>query len=189
MVVYRAAGGNEGSVPAWFNEGLALTSSAEPDAALRITLENAFRNQQLLPLDALCVSSYTALQPADAALAYAQSESLMRYISDHFGSNAISNLMVVYADGSACSAGIERALGISQSSLESEWRAELQRTIAPSSGAAIARPSQPWLIAWGVSLLLALLLIAPLVRLRGFQRREQRPPASEEEAWDLPELP
>ena len=185
IMLYRAAGDNAERIPAWYNEGLAIISSAEPDAALRVTLESAARKEELLPLESLCVESYAALQPTDAALAYAQSESVMRYVLDRFGSVGARNLLVAHADGASCKAGVERALGISLNSLENEWRTDLRRDVLAQTSA--MDTLLPWLMLWGGSLALALLFIALPPRLR--ETAPEEPPPIPSEMGKLPELP
>jgi hypothetical protein len=176
IVIYRAAGDQAANIPAWYNEGLAILSSAEPDAALRVTLESGVRDNTLLPLESLCAESYAALQPADAALAYAQSESVMRYIQDHFGSDGVRNLLTTYADGASCDMGVERALGISLDDLETRWQADLSHDMLTQNDPVIAL--LPWAALLGLSILLALLLIVPPNRT-----------ATQEPADTLPQAP
>ncbi len=184
LAVFAAAWDRAGNVPGWFNEGLALMTAPEPDLTLRDVLYEASRGGVVLSLDTLCVPSFTNMSPHDAALAYAQSESLMRYITERYGTSQVTALMNAYADGLGCSAGVERALGIPLADLERQWQADLSERLArtPRSNTSLV----PWLVVWLVSISLALLFIAPQP-----SRQDERPlfdtrvalkPISQEEA-------
>lgn len=155
IMVYRAAGRGSSQVPAWFNEGLAILSSAEPDATLRVTLQNAVTDGTLLPLESLCVESFATLDPDAAPLAYAQSESVMRYVMDRFGNAGVRELMDAYADGLSCGGAVERAIGLTLDDLDRAWRADLQRRGLRGSTQEVT----PWLLLWGMSLLVSLLFV------------------------------
>jgi hypothetical protein len=160
LLVYASVGPQGiGNVPGWFNEGLALMSAYEPDPSLAATLDEVAREGVLLSMETLCVSDFTDLPPRDAALAYAQSLSLTRYISDRYGDSQIRAMMAAYANGASCSAGTQVALGISLSTLESQWHASLLGDLSRSG--AKQTSLAPWLIVWAISFCLALLFIAP----------------------------
>lgn len=161
LVVAVAAGENADSVPGWFNEGLALMSAPEPDATLYDVLQTATREgtQSLHPLETLCAPNFSSLPPRQAALAYAQSESVMRYVSDRYGTSQVRGLMAAYADGLSCEGGVELVLGITLTELEKQWHNNLGRSVAQSSNEEV--PLLTWLIVWAISIGLALLFIAP----------------------------
>ncbi len=162
LAVYTAAGPHPDAVPAWFNEGLALMSSAEPDPTLRNILDSAVNEGVLLSLEPLCTSNFNSFDPHDAALAYAQSESLMRYISNRYGTSQLRALMAAFAEGLSCEAAAERALGLSLTGLEEQWHNDLVRTAARSPRTTSSL--LPWLIVWMISWGVALLFIAPQPR-------------------------
>lgn len=160
LAVYLAAGEHASGVPGWFNEGLAITSSAEPDPTLRGVLEEAIREQEPVPsLESLCVASFSHLSPREATLAYAKSESVMRYLISRYGLSQVRALMSGYVDGLSCEGAVQRALGVSLADLEQQWEAELLHDISRSRRDDISLT--PWLIVWVISLVLASLFIAP----------------------------
>ncbi|MBN1427872.1 MAG: hypothetical protein JXB07_05760 [Anaerolineae bacterium] len=162
LVVYDIAGEAAHQVPGWFNEGLALSSgSPEPDSTFKDALNEAVHKGVLLSLETLCIGDFSNLPPRDATLAYAQSDSVVRYITKRYGASQIQALMAAYADGFSCSGAVDRALGISLSTLETQWHSELGRTVTSSrQNMTLA----PWILAWVVSLALALLFVAPQPR-------------------------
>ncbi len=159
LVIGAAAGEHHENVPAWFNEGLALMSAREPDLALRSALETAVREKALLPVEALCVNSFSSLPPQEAALAYAQSESLMRYITSRYGVAQINALLNAYASGQSCAGAVQQVLGLSLAELQTQWHNGLlnQAARTPRESTSLV----PWIIAWLVSMALALLFVAP----------------------------
>lgn len=158
-------------IPAWFNEGLALMTAPEPDPVLESTLALAIREGRTFPLEILCAPTFGSLSPQEAALAYAQSESVMRYVVNRFGTSQVRALLAAYASGLSCGSAAEQALGVSLTALETQWHNDLARAVARTPRESLSL--LPWLIVWGVSAMLALLFIAPQPqRATGPLRRE-----------------
>jgi len=151
MLVYTLAGDRMTSLPTWLNEGLAMANqfSAEPDFAQ--LLASARGTNSLLPLAALC-GPFPAEQ-AQARLAYAQSESVVRFIREKLGSEKLHALILAYADGLDCSAGAQRALNLSLAELEDRW---LTEAFAPAASANARATWWPWIV------LGVLVVLAPL---------------------------
>lgn len=159
LVIASAAGGQARQFPGWFNEGLALMSAPAPDPTLQNVLLEAAAGDNLLPLEALCAPRFGGLSPQDMALAYAESQSIMRYISSRFGMWQVQALLGEYAAGAGCEEGVRRALGVSLAQLETQWHNDLlnQAARTPQGEGSLAA----WLVMWLVSVGLALLFIAP----------------------------
>ncbi len=159
LAVAAAAGSGNAGVPGWLNEGLALMSVGQADSALSTALDAAVRSSQLLPLADLCAPSFGELPPHQAALAYAQSESLARYVTARYGVSQVRALVAAYGTGRTCDEGIREGLGISLAQLEGQWHNDLLRQAAraPAEGGSLV----PWVVVWAVSLGLALLFLAP----------------------------
>ena len=104
---------------------------------------------QFLQLDSLC----GPFQAQTARLAYAESESVVRFIESRFGAEGINRLLDAYAAGAGCDEGVQTSLGLSLAELHTRWLKEL----APVDDPALR------LAAWAPWLLLAgLVLLAPL---------------------------
>ena len=104
------------NLPTWLNEGLATNFEQSPNATYALMLQES---QALIPLDTLC-----APFPDDAEkarLAYAQSQSVVRYLREVYGWPTLRDLLDVYADGLGCEAGVVRVLGIHLEQLEYRW--------------------------------------------------------------------
>ncbi|GAB4478398.1 MAG: hypothetical protein Kow00124_22760 [Anaerolineae bacterium] len=162
LVIGLAAGANEQAVPGWLNEGLALRSTGEPDPTLAGVLTKAVQSDSLLPLEVLCVSAFSSLPPQDAALAYAQSQSVVGYFLDRYGAAQMRPLIAAYRSGAACSAGVEQAVGVSLATLEAQWLSHVRQSAArtPDSSTGLL----PWIAVTLISFGLALLFVAPQPR-------------------------
>ena len=139
LLIYRLTGDHYADVPTWLNEGLAETKQARPDPALAGILGTARASNTLLPLASLC-QPFPA-DPAQAQLAYAQSESVVRYMERRYSPGAISGLLAAYAAGNTCEGGVQNALGLSLAQLEHDWLSDLSGADAAASQASL----WPWL--------------------------------------------
>jgi hypothetical protein len=159
VAVFTAANPGSKQIPGWFNEGLALYASGGSDPTLDDVLAGAISDRILLSIETLCTPSFASLPRRDAALAYAQSASIVSYIMRRYGASQISGLMDAYAKGLGCSEGIQLVLGISLQELESQWLKDLSSTasiLTQSSNSLL-----PWLLGWIVSLGLTGLFLFP----------------------------
>lgn len=159
LVVAAAAGDQAENVPGWLDEGLALMSTGRADPTLTDTLEAAVRDDRLLPLTELCAPGFGRFPPQDATLAYAQSDSLVRYVMARYGVSQVRALLAASGGGLSCEHSVREGLGISLAQLETQWHNDLLRQAArtPSEGGTL----MPWIAVWAVSLGLAVLFIAP----------------------------
>lgn len=112
------------NLPVWLNEGLATMMEANPNPNYGVVLETAVANQQTIPFADLC--RRFPIPEDQAVLAYAQSDSLTRFIRERYGNDALQTMLAAYADGVDCSTGVERATGLSLVELEKIWLAAQQ---------------------------------------------------------------
>lgn len=106
-------------LPAWFNEGLATMAEATPSPIYATVLETAVVDGATIPFANLCRSFPT--DEAGALLAYAQSESLLRYIQRNYGNSAIQALIGAYAEGSDCETAVAQTTGMTLEDLNKDW--------------------------------------------------------------------
>jgi len=166
ILLHHATGGAIARVPPWLNEGLATFNEELPDPDAALMLQAALKEDRLLPLDSLCGTF-----PSDAEqvrLAYAQSASLVRFVRDFYGEQALAGLISAYANGMSCRGAVDRVLGLSLEQLDSRWRAHLG---AQTPQAALWRAAAPWLLlVLGSGLMILLYLDLPaLLRRRDHQ--------------------
>jgi hypothetical protein len=137
LLLAQRLGAGYARLPNWLNEGLAVMNQAQADPELALALTHARDAQSLFLLANLC-GPFPA-DPAQAQLAYAESESVVRYVRRHFPVASLAKLLDAYAQGATCEAGVAQGLNLSQADLEKAWRADL----VP---AAPALPLGPWII-------------------------------------------
>lgn len=151
VMLYRSLGENYKDQPTWLIEGTAsmVESYANPD--YKHTLDIASENDTLLAFEDLC----KAFPPdtGSAYLAYAQSQSFVKYIYESYGASGLSRLNSAYSDGLICELGATRALGTPLSQLDVHWREDVLGQNV--TGVAI-RNLSPFM------LIMALVLIVPL---------------------------
>jgi hypothetical protein len=176
LLIYQAAGGALGHVPAWLNEGLATLSEELPDPEAAIVLETALSQDSLVPLETLC--GPFPLDTGEARLSYAQSASVVGFIRDHYGRQDLTRLIAAYADGASCRGGVERALGVSLEGLETQWRASLQPR---NKWLVFLEQAGPWLGLWAGSCLMTLLFLEtiPLSIWRRLREAQAESPTDE----------
>ena len=140
-MLYEQVGDNYENIPAWLNEGIASLAELYPSPDYQQTLVEAEASNSLLPLAELCDGF-----PADsssAGLAYAESNSFVRYLSRTYGPSGLNRLVDAYANGASCEDGTAIALGQPLSSIEQTWRGT-----AISANPTLSAIGQllPWLI-------------------------------------------
>ncbi|MGC9395539.1 MAG: peptidase MA family metallohydrolase [Anaerolineae bacterium] len=143
------------ALPIWLNEGLASIFERSPDPAYALALQRAAQDGKLIPMATLCHPF-----PAEtdrALLAYAQSQSFVRYLRQAYGWTQVRDLIDAYADGMECSTGAKQTLGADLTTLEREWRVWLEQQNQDSVVSAtwtyvatIVRDLAPWLILMGL---------------------------------------
>lgn len=150
LVIYEATQPSYDNVPAWLDEGLASLAEASPDARLRVELDKAIEENRLISFEVLCAPFSS--DNDEALLSYAQSGSLLQFIRDNFGFEGIRNLLMAYRENAQCAPGVERALGMSLTTLENKWRAQFSVSDVEARNA-IVETSLPWLLLIGVGCL------------------------------------
>ncbi len=119
LQLYQATGVHYQDVPAWFNEGLATYFELDENPRRAAILEEAVANDKTLPFNELCLAF--PAEGGGAALAYAQSGSLVSSIQAQFGDHALTEFVAAFADGLRCEAATQKVLGISMANLEALW--------------------------------------------------------------------
>lgn len=162
ILLYHATAGATARVPPWLSEGLATFNEELPDPDAALMLQGALKENSLIPLDSLCGTF-----PSDAEqarLAYVQSASLVRFVRDFYGEQAIAGLVSAHANGMSCRGAVDRVLGLSLEQLDSRWQAYVG---VQTPQAALWRAIAPWLLlVLGSGLMLFLYLDLPALLLR-----------------------
>lgn len=147
VMLYRSLGDGYNRLPTWLNEGLASITELYPDPDYKSNLQTASANGSLLPMNDLCGPF-----PRDAGrayLAYAESDSFVRYLRGTYSTTGLSALVQAYADGLDCELGATRALGMPLSQLDTRWReTELGQNVVMVA----LRNMAPYLLVLGMAL-------------------------------------
>jgi hypothetical protein len=142
------------NLPQWLNEGIASVAELYPNPNYPGYLEQANTSQALIPFSELCDA---IPEDADQAIvAYAQSESFVRFLYNRFGTDGLETLIEAYADGAACEEGLQTAFNQTLSQLDHQWQVETFNIVTAPE----IEPSQEFL-SWGG--LFVLILFVPLV--------------------------
>lgn len=147
IMLYRSVGEGYDRLPTWLNEGLASVSERYRSPDYKNTLQIASGNGSLLPFRDLCDSF-----PPDAGrayLAYAQSESFVRYLRNTYSTTGLSALIKAYSDGLDCELGATRALGMPLTQLDTRWR---ESVLGQNVAAVALRNMAPYLLVLGMAL-------------------------------------
>jgi len=157
VMLYRSVGDGYTVLPVWLSEGVASLAELYPNPDYDQALRIASQNNSLLPVAELC-----DMFPPDASrayLAYAESQSFVRFLRDSYGTPALFSLTSAYADGLNCEQGVVRALNTSLVNLDTRWR---ESELGANVLGVFLRNMFPYLALFG------LLLLIPMI---GFLQR------------------
>jgi hypothetical protein len=157
LLVYQATRRIPDQVPPWLNEGLATLNEFRRDPRRQALLEQAMAEDRLFPLQQVLCAPFPTDENA-ARLAYARSESLVRYLQEEYGRPVIRELLAAYVDDPSCEAVVTRVLDKDLKGLDAAWRAYVASQMQISG----SRGESPWLALWLLTALLALPLLGVL---------------------------
>ena len=149
LLLYQSVGPAYYPLPVWLKEGLASANEMRPNPDYYVILSKAVEQDTLIPMASLCQSFP---QDNNVYLAYAQSDSFVRYLYQQYGQNGMQRL---------CRTAMPRVkavrplpnpcLGFSLSELEQEWRrAALNDNVLGMSFGSACCPGVPccWSFFW-----------------------------------------
>lgn len=163
VMLYRSMGASYSNLPNWLSEGIASLAEQYPNADYTQVLTIAIQNDTLLDIPNLC-GPFPADQ-SGAILAYAESDSFVRYLRDTYGTSGLQTLVNAYADGVTCEQGTQRALGLPLAQLDLRWR---QASLGEDVASVAFQNLLPYIV------ILVIILIIPAWRLGlDLQKKEQ----------------
>lgn len=121
-VIARILGRNAAALPLWVNEGLAMHQSQAYDDG-EAAVANAAASGTLMPLAELAAS----FPRKRADLAYAQSASAIRYMSERHGNSAPRTLLAALAETGSFDQAMRKATGMSADEFADHWYARATR--------------------------------------------------------------
>jgi len=106
LVIHQATDNPFTGLPRWLDEGIAVynENQDELDEDFRPVFERAVTDNSLMTLRTL--SSPFPADPVQANLAYGQSGAVVKFIIDQYGSDAMAELLAIFADGALSYIGI-----------------------------------------------------------------------------------
>ena len=123
MIVYQASLNPYNHPPLWLDEGLAVHNQETPDVRFRPLVRDAADNGKLIPIRAL--NSPFPLNAEQALLSYAESESVVNFIINAYGSKYIGALVSAFKDELSYDQVVQKVLKESIEDLDKEWKASL----------------------------------------------------------------
>lgn len=130
-----------GPLPSWLDEGMAQVAEGAPDPAFSRILTDAAHSNKLMSLQSL--SGNFPESTNEAILAYAESDSIVRYFLQTYGRTKLDELIAQFRDGHSANAAFEQVVGISELQFQRAWEGSLgaQPAAAPqtSGGSSILR--------------------------------------------------
>ena len=91
ILEYQITGTSYNQIPVWLLEGLASSAELYPNPDYQQVLEKAVDEDSLLPMSVLCQDFPRDL--SGALLAYAQSNSFVRFLNQNFGTRDTLSLV------------------------------------------------------------------------------------------------
>lgn len=140
LVIHQATDNPFGGLPRWLDEGIAVynENQEELDDDFKPVFDRAVANDNLMTLRTL--SSPFPADPMEANLAYGQSGAVVKFIVDTYGSEAMANLLNIFADGALYDEALEQALNTNTDGLDNAFRKSLNLPPLPGVEPAPADP-------------------------------------------------
>ena len=126
------------NLPTWLHEGVAtvVESAVAERFSYQDIVDAAFEADRLISLRGL--SGSFPVQSTGALLAYAQSNSFVKFIIDRWGESAITEILDAYRQGASQDSALRQAVGVGLNALEAQWLATLDQSDAePTASAGI----------------------------------------------------
>ncbi len=142
IAIEHAIGEPPRNVPSWLHEGVAtvVESAVGERFSYQDIVDTAFEADRLISLRGLTGSF--PVRSGGALLAYAQSNSFVRFIIDRWGESTITEILGAYREGASQDRALRQAIGLNLNALEAEWLATLDQTDAtPTASAGVMTPA------------------------------------------------
>lgn len=123
QVLYQATKNPFSGLPTWLDEGLAVYNQETSDPSFPALVERASDSDGLDSIRSL--NSSFPYDTKSATLAYAESISIVDYIVEAFGRDAVPRLVDMTSQGLSYGDAVHQALGISIDELDQRWSAWL----------------------------------------------------------------
>jgi hypothetical protein len=156
LAQYQAVTPQYASLPVWLSEGMASLAEVYPNPDFQSAMDQAVEKQSLLPISDLCQSF--PREASGAFLAYAQSESFVRFLQQNYGQKGMAALLIAYQNNLGCAEGVNAAFNIPLAQLEFNWHQSLTPPSSTSAGSMAVKDLAPYLALAGILLVPAVLV-------------------------------
>lgn len=123
QVIHQAAENPFNDPPTWLDEGIAYRYQERGTEPFLALIPGAVEDGRLYSVRAL--NSDFPYEKADADLAYGESLSIVNFIVEEFGQEALTALIDVFTEGVSYDEAVQRALGVSIEELDRRWKESL----------------------------------------------------------------
>lgn len=156
LVIHQMTFSPYGGLPTWLDEGLAMNAEGELGAVFATLLGKAVDKGNLISVRSL--SSPFSAFAEESSLAYAQSYSLVEFLSNSYGQQKMFELLCTFKEGSGYDEALVRVYGFDMDGLDGLWRDYLNaQTIAVRPA-----PKAP-LHVWVLSMFIVGLILATII--------------------------
>jgi hypothetical protein len=130
MVTHQITFSPYGAVlPFWLDEGLAMYAEGTTDPYLESVFQQAIKQHSLISVRSLA-SPFSAI-PSEAYLSYAESQSIVTFLIQTYGSEKMLQLLNVFKEGSTYDDALRQVYGFDEDGLDTRWQESI--TAVPSS--------------------------------------------------------
>jgi hypothetical protein len=168
LIQYQVMHDSYRNAPAWLVEGLSTQTELYTNPDLNRNLLNAIQNNTITPLSSLC--SGFSKEPSEVIIDYAQSSSVVGYVQQKFGNQALLSMMKNSSTGQDCESIVNTSLGISISQLDSIWKSWISS--GNSAGSQIPFSSILWIAIPSILLIVGVIIL--ISRHMAAKKQEER---------------
>src|SRR5690606_23779879 len=127
-----------GRRPTWLNEGLAMVAEGSPEN-VQADIERGIEENAFVPLRSL--NGAFPAHDSGASMAYSQSHSVVTFLLEEYGREAMQQLLRLLAEGAGYDEALEQVYGLNTDGIELAWRESIgapARQILPTATAVLA---------------------------------------------------
>ncbi len=142
LVVGLATDNPYRDLPRWLDEGLAMYAEGGLPHSFQVALDTAIKRDELISVRSL--AGYTG-DPSQINLFYAESYSIVSFLLDEYGREAMAELLAAFKTGDSDEEALQQVYGLGVDELDNAWRASLglePREIVPTP-TPLAIPTRP----------------------------------------------
>jgi hypothetical protein len=149
-----------GALPMWLFEGTAMNAEGDLVSDFQDRLDRAVSGNSLFSVRSIA-SSFPA-DSSDAKLCYAESYSVVRFLTDNYGSEKLLALIGAFKQGSTDDDALRQVYGFDTDGLNEAWRASLglgpqpELTPAPASTSSDFALTAPYIVMIALVFILAI---------------------------------